>query len=411
MKQNAIFTNPFTEPFYLQVRPNGESCNVYCKYCRYEPAEITWTGKPQMLHSLLEKVIKEQINAQPSKDVVFVWEGGEPMLSGMDFFRDAVRLQKSLANDKIVFNVMETNGLLIDGRWCEFFKENNFFISVFLDGPEHCHSYYCNDRKNGKTFSKAIDAISLLKKHRIDFVVQVEVTQYSVSYPLEIYHFLKSLGVHFMRFTPLFHRIIRNGKKIQVLFPYERHLGEQAKWSVPSLAYGKFLTTIFDEWVRNDVGERFIKIFDATLTLMVGKRSLEICDFAKSCRGRLLVDFDGSVYQCSHYVSPKYKLGDLKTQSLLAVAHSQQRAALADAKLEQTSSTCKACDMLPICNGFCTKSRTDSISGDDYHSYYCEGLKHYFNYVKPYMDFMANELQNNRPPVNVMEYAKSLDKS
>ncbi len=411
MKQNTIFTNPLEEPFYLQIRPNGENCNVYCKYCRYESAEAMWEDRSQMSRSLLEKIIKEQINAQPSKSAVFVWEGGEPMLSGIEFFRDVVRLQRSLADDRIVFNIIETNGLLVDDKWCEFFRENNFFVYVFLDGPEHCHNYYRNDKKNGKTFSKVVNAISLLKKHRVDFVAQVAVTQYSVNYPLEIYHFLKGLGVQFMRFNPLAHRIVKDGKNIQMLFPNERDKGELAEWSVPPLAYGKFLTAIFDEWIRNDVGERFIKLFDATLTVTVGKRFIGLCEFGKSCRSRLLVDFDGSVYQCNQYVSPNHKLGDLKTQPLLAVAHSPQRAELADVKLKQACSTCSTCDALPICNGFCTKNRFNNVPGCEHgHAYYCEGLKHYFNHVKPYMEFMADELKNNRPPANVMKYARDLDK-
>lgn len=363
-----------------------------------------------MSRNLLKKIIKEQINAQPAKSVVFVWEGGEPLLSGIDFFRDAVKMQRQLAGDRIVFNVLETNGLLVDDRWCEFFKQNNFFVYVFLDGPEHCHNRYRSDHKNGKTYLKVINAVNLLKKHRVDFVVQLAVTRYSVSYPLEIYHFLKSLDVRFMRFHPLVHRIVKNDKGFEILLAGDTEKGELAEWSVPPLAYGKFLTTIFDEWVRNDVGERFIKLFDATLTSLIGKRSLEICEFGRSCRGRLLVDYDGSAYQCNQYVSPSYKLGDLSRQPLLAVAHSPRRAELADAKLKNTCATCRSCDMLSICSGYCTATRFDSISGCDHHTYYCAGLKHYFNHVKPYMDFMANELKNNRPPANVMEYAKGMDR-
>lgn len=411
MKQSGAYINTLAEPFYLQIRPNGESCNAYCKYCRYEPSNVMLEDRPQMSRSLLEKVIREQINAQPTKSVVFVWEGGEPMLSGIDFFREAVRLQKAISDEKIVFNVIETNGLLVNDRWCEFFKENNFFVYVFLDGPEHCHSYYRSDAKNGKTFSRVVKAIDLLKKHRVDFVIQVAVTQYSVNHPLEIYRFVKNLGANFISFQPLSHRIIKGSREFRVLFPDERDKGELAEWSVPSLAYGKFLTTIFDEWVRHDVGERFIKLFDATLTVLTGRHSLEICAFSKSCRNRLLVDFDGSIYQCNQYISPKYMLGNLNTQPLLAVAHSHRRAELADAKLKQAYTECATCNVLPICNGFCTKNRIVGTSQSEHgQSYYCEGLKHYFNHVKPYMEFMANELKNNRPPANVMEYARGLDK-
>lgn len=411
MRQNTVFTNPLNEPFYLQIRPNGEDCNTSCRYCRYESAEYTWGNRAHMSKKLLEKIIREQINAQPSKSVVFAWEGGEPLLSGIDFFRDAVRLQRRIADDKIVLNILETNGLLINDQWCQFFKENNFFVYVFLDGPEHCHSYYRSDRKNGNTFSKVISAINLLKKHRVDFVARVSVTQYSVNYPLEIYHFLKDLGVQFIHFNPLAHWIVKEDKGFHFLLPGEKGVGELAEWSVSSLAYGKFLTTIFDEWVRNDVGERYIKLFDATLTALIGKRSLEICEFSRSCRNRLLVNFDGSAYQCNQYISPEYKLGDLNTQPLLAIAHSSKRAELADRKLKRTCTTCRDCDMLAICNGYCTRTRFDNIDGCDHgHTYYCQGLKYYFNHVRPYMDFMANELKHDRPPANVMEFARERDK-
>ena len=363
-----------------------------------------------MSRSLLEKIIKEQINAQPTKSVVFVWEGGEPMLSGIDFFRDAVRIQRKYAEDKIVFNVIETNGLLVDDRWCEFFKENNFFVYVFLDGLEHCHNHYRSDRKNGKTFSKVVNAINLLKKHRTDLVVQAAVTSYSVNYPLETYHFFKDLGIQFIHFVPLANRIVKGDKGFNTLHPSDTGNGELAEWSVTPLAYGKFLSTVFDEWVRNDVGERFIKLFDATLTMYMGRRSLEICEFSRSCRSRLLVNYDGSAYQCNRYVLPEHKLGDLKTQPLLSVAHSVQRAQLADTKLKNTCNKCRSCDMLSICNGFCTGTRIEEIEGCEHgHTYYCEGLQHFFNHIKPYMDFMANELKNDRPPANVMEFARGLD--
>lgn len=410
MKQNTVFTNPLNEPFYLQIRPNGDNCNVHCKYCRYESAEKVWGNRPHMSRGLLEKIIREQVNAQPSKSVVFVWEGGEPMLSGLDFYRDVVRMQRKIAEDKIIFNVLETNGLLIDDIWCQFFKENNFFVYVFLDGPEHCHNHYRSDKRNGKTFSKVVNAINLLKKHRVDVVVQVAVTQYSVNYPLEIYRFLKNLGVYFIHFNPLVANISKKNEEVRFLFPTDKDKGVLAEWSVPSLAYGKFLTEIFDEWVRNDVGERFIKLFDATLTTLIGKRSLEICEFSRSCRSRLMVDFNGYAYQCNQLIAPQFKLGDLNIDPLLSLAHSQKRAELADAKLKRTCKTCRDCDMMLICNGYCTKSRFDNIEGCEHgHTYYCEGLKHYFNHVKPYMDFMANELSNNRPPANVMEYAKEFD--
>ena len=405
MEQNTVLSASLPDSFYLQIRPNGEDCGVDNRVYHHDPSEGIWRDRPHMSRELLHKAIKEQVNTQPSKSVVFEWSGGEPLLNGIDFFRHAVWQQRSISRRKTVFNIVRTNGLLIDESWCRFFKENNFFVYVFFDTLEYYHNGYQNNRKQGNTFFEIIEVVKLLNKNRVNFLVQVSVTRYSAGIPLEIYRLLKEIGVRFMDFTPIAHRVSKADSEPKILFPDDKEPGELADWSVSPLAYGKFLAAIFDEWVRNDVGERFIKTFDSTLAMTMGKQSLDICEFSGGCNNRLMVDFDGGVYQCNQYISPRHKLGDLNEQSLLAVATSPERLMLAKAKLN--SEGCKDCNMSAICNGYCPATRFSNPDSQGCgRSYYCEGLKHYFNHVKPYMDFMADEIDNNRPPANVMEFAR-----
>lgn len=389
MDSHTTLISPFAKPLYVMLKPIGAVCNLRCKYCYYlEKKDLYPEAKNYVMSDeLLEKFIEQYMNSQTIGQVLFTWHGGETTMRNISFYKKAIELQKKYARGRQVANCIQTNGTLLTDDWCRFFKENNFLVGISIDGPQHCHDKYRRTRDNRPSFYQVMKGIELLKRHNVDFNVMGVVNDYNVNYPLEFYNFFKSIDCHYIQFAPIVEMID----------------GKPAEWNVPSEAWGDFLIAIFDEWVRKDVGNYYIQYFDSTLANWVGKEP-GVCILAKTCGHAGVIEFNGDVYSCDHFVYPEYKLGNIHTQTLTGMMYSEKQLRFGQNKFDKLPTQCQTCKYLFACNGECPKNRICTTdTGEDGLNYLCEGYYKFFDYVAPYMDFMKNELDNKRPPANIMK--------
>ncbi|OAV67886.1 Anaerobic sulfatase-maturating enzyme [Bacteroidales bacterium Barb4] len=382
------FIAPFARPLYVMLKPVGAVCNLRCKYCYYLEKKDLYPNASSYLmsDSLLENFIKQYLESQTTPEVLFTWHGGETLMRTVDFYRKALELQRIYGRGRQIENVLQTNGTLLTDKWCHFFKENNFLIGISIDGPQHCHDIYRRDREGRPSFFKVMKGISLLKKHGVEFNVMGVVNDYNVDYPLEFYHFFKSIDCRYIQFAPVVETIDN----------------QPAPWNVPSGKWGDFLIAIFDEWVKQDVGTYYIQYFDSALANWVGEKP-GVCILAETCGHAGVMEFNGDVYSCDHYVRPAYKLGNLQTHSLTEMMYSERQQAFGAAKRKALPQQCLDCQFLFACNGECPKNRImETSSGEPGLNYLCEGYYKFFKHAAPYMDFMKNELLSRRPPSNIM---------
>jgi uncharacterized protein len=380
---------PFAHPLYVMLKPIGSICNLKCKYCYYLEKKDLYPQANDffMEDKLLEEFIEQYINSQTSNEILFTWHGGEPLLRNIDFYRRALKLQQKYTKGRRIANCLQTNGMLLTDEWCEFFAKNNFLIGISIDGPAHCHDKYRRTKGDMPTFNEVMAGISLLKKHEVEFNIMGVVNNYNVDYPLDFYNFFKMMDCHYIQFAPIVENID----------------GKPAPWNVPSEKWGDFLIAIFDEWVKKDVGTYFIQYFDSTLANWVGQAP-GVCTLAKTCGHAGVMEFNGDVYSCDHFVFPEYKLGNIHTKTLTEMMYSQQQLNFGAEKYNKLPQQCRDCKFLFTCYGECPKNRIiKTQSGEDGLNYLCKGYYNFFNHVAPYMDFMKKELMNKRPPANVMK--------
>lgn len=389
---NTTYATPFAKPLYVMLKPIGAACNLRCKYCYYlEKKELYPDDKRYVMSDeLLEKFIKDYLESQTMPQVLFTWHGGEALMRNISFYKKALELQKKYGRGRQIDNSIQTNGTLLTDDWCRFFKDNNFLVGISIDGPQHCHDKYRKGVNNEPSFYKVMKGLSLLKKHGVEYNAMGVVNDYNVDYPLEFYNFFKSIDCRFIQFSPIVERIN----------------GEPASWNVPAAGWGDFLIAIFNEWVRNDVGQFYIQYFDSTLANWVGADP-GVCTLAKYCGHAGVMEFNGDVYSCDHFVYPKYKLGNIKTHTLTEMMYSPQQMRFGQDKYDKLPRQCKECDVLFACHGECPKNRIiKTKDGEEGLNYLCEGYYKFYKHVAPYMDFMKRELDNKRPPANIMQYLK-----
>ncbi len=400
--------------FQVMAKPIGSVCNLNCTYCYYlEKQKLYPKAKDfRMDDALLESFVKQYIESQEVPIVNFVWQGGEPTILGLSFYQKAIAFQKKYAGQKKIENSLQTNGTLLDDAWCQFFKEHNFLIGVSIDGPKEIHDRHRPTKAGGISFDKVIAGIHLLKKHKVEFNTLSVVHNDNVHYPLEIYRFLKDIGSGFIQFIPI---VERNTKYIRddeltLIGPNSQLEASVSEWSVKPEDYGKFLITIFDEWVRNDVGRYFVQIFDVTLANWVGEKP-GLCVFSESCGDAVVLEHNGDVYSCDHFVYPQYKLGNIRETSLRTLTQSANQYAFGKNKLVKLPNYCIKCDYRFACLGECPKHRFETTPDGEYGlNYLCSAYKEFFSHVHPYMQFMGDELAQKRPPSNVMHWAKKIKK-
>lgn len=400
----------FLPGFHVMTKPIGPICNLDCKYCFYLEKEKLYpdSGGFRMSEQVLETFVRDYIAAQRVPEITFAWQGGEPTLLGVPFFRKAVELQKRHANGKRILNSFQTNGTLLDDEWGLFLAENGFLVGLSIDGPAHLHDAYRVDKKQNPTFEKVMGGLEILKKHGVEFNTLTVVNRKNSLHPLEIYDFLKEIGSGFIQLIPLVER--RADKELN---PYGLELApppqsemEDAEcpvtaWSVRAEDYGKFLTSIFDRWVRKDVGKIFVQLFDVALGNWM-RYPGGLCVFSEKCGAALALEHNGDLYACDHYVYPEYRRGNiLQTPIAEMVASPEQRKFGAD-KSDSLPAYCKKCSVRFACHGECPKHRfAKTPDGEDGLNYLCPAYKKFFSHIDPYMQSMAGLLRAGHPAAEI----------
>lgn len=396
---------PFARPMYIMAKPAGSLCNLSCRYCYYlEKAKLYHENPKQIMSDeLLEKFIKEYIESQTMPQVLFTWHGGETLMRPLEFYKKVVALQRKYARGRSIDNCIQTNGTLLTDEWCRFFHDNNWLVGVSVDGPQEFHDEYRKNKQGKPSFFKVMQGINLLNKHRVEWNALAVVNDFNADYPLDFYHFFKEIGCRYIQFTPIVERICQH-EDGRYLASVEEAEGEPlTDFSITPEQWGNFLCTIFDEWVRNDVGEYFVQLFDSTLANWVGEQP-GICTLAKTCGHAGVMEFNGDVYACDHFVFPQYKLGNIYSRSLVEMMYSKEQLQFGQDKQNKLPTQCKECTYLFACNGECPKNRfIRTASGEPGLNYLCRGYYQFFDHVAPYMDFMKKELLAQRPPSNIME--------
>ena len=406
---NDNIATPFAKPLYVMLKPAGAHCNLACKYCYYLEKNNLYQNSHRHLMSdeMLEQFTREYIEAQTMPQVLFTWHGGEPLMRSIDFYKKALALQKKYAHGKQIDNVIQTNGTLLTDEWCEFFAKNHWLVGISIDGPQEYHDHYRVTPAGKPSWEKVMQGIQLLKKHRVEWNAMAVVNAYNAEHPLEFYHFFRDNGCQYLQFTPIVERLTEHedGRTLASLAD-DREI-PLADASVTPQQWGNFLCTIFDDWVRHDVGKTFVEIFDCTLANWMGVLP-GICAYSKECGHAGVMEHNGDVYSCDHFVFPEYKLGNIREQSLIDMLYGEKQQAFSRLKHTSLPRQCKECDMEFACHGECPKNRFEKDKyGEPGLNYLCQGYYQYYTHVSPYMDFMKRELLAQRPPANIMNVLKN----
>lgn len=395
---------PFAKPLYVMAKPVGAVCNLSCKYCYYLEKSNLYkdVSKHVMSDELLEKFIKEYINSQTMPQVLFTWHGGETLMRPLSFYKRVVELQKLYGKGRTIDNCIQTNGTLLTDEWCQFFKENNWLVGISVDGPQEFHDEYRKNKHGHPSFIKVMKGIELLNKYGVEWNAMAVINDYNADYPIEFYNFFKTIGCKYIQFTPIVERICQHEDGRYLATPLQE--GEKlADFSVSPEQWGNFLCELFDEWVKNDVGEYFMQIFDSTLANWIGEQP-GVCSMAKTCGHAGVIEFNGDVYSCDHFVFPEYKLGNIYQKTLVEMMYSDRQLEFGQMKQKSLPGQCKECEFLFACNGDCPKNRfARTATGEPGLNYLCKGYYKFFKHVAPYMDYMKKELLAERAPANIME--------
>lgn len=399
--------SPFSHPLYVMLKPVGSHCNLACDYCYYLEKSKLYAESPvrQMTDELLERFTREYIESQTTKEVLFTWHGGEPLMRPLSFYRKALQLQQKYAGNHLVSNCIQTNGTLLTDEWCRFLHDNGWLVGISIDGPQEFHDEYRRNLQGRPSWIKVMKGVRLLKQYDVMWNAMAVVNSFNADYPLEFYHFFKELGCSYIQFTPIVERlkIHEDGRHLA----HQGDEGEQvADFSVKPEQWGKFCCQIFDEWVKQDVGKVYVQLFDGTLANWCGVAP-GLCTMGKTCGHAAVMEFNGDVYACDHFVFPEYKLGNIYDQSLLQMMYGERQNEFYQLKGNCLSQKCRQCDYLFACHGECPKNRFVHLPDEKYpQNYLCQGYHQFFAHVAPYMDYMKQELMNQRPPANVMQAIK-----
>lgn len=371
--------------FNVMAFPAGPICNLDCDYCYYLNKTELYpeTKNFQMKEETLEKYIKQYINSQPGPVVNFDWQGGEPTLRGLEFFKKAVELQQKYApKEWRIQNSIQTNAILIDDQWAKFLKENNFLVGVSLDGPQELHNRYRKDKESKGTHQKVLAGIEKLKEYEIEYNFLAVVNDINAKKPEEVYQFFKEIEADFIQFIP----IVEQDQE-----------GNIISRSVGSKEYGKFLIGVFNEWI-NDLGDIYVQIFEEALSAWAGFGA-NLCVFSKECGKGPVMEHSGDLYACDHFVEPEHKLGNINKKNILEMMNTKQQQEFGRAKKEKLNKKCLECDYLFFCNGGCPKNRILDTGNDYRLNYLCEGYKLFFDYIDPFMNKLAQMVKQRKSPV------------
>lgn len=373
------------------AKPTGSLCNLACAYCFYlEKADLFPQRRRQIMSAeTLESFVRQHIAAQPGNVVEFAWQGGEPTLAGLDFYRQAVRFQRRHALGKHIENSIQTNGLLIDDAWCRFFRDHRWLVGISIDGPAEMHDAYRTHRGGGGSHAKVVAAIDRLVQHRVEFNLLTTVNDRNVTDPEGLYRYLSALGSPHLQFIPVVERLSPEGDAM-------------TPWSVDPQSYGRFLTRIFDTWVRNDIGSIYVQLFESTLAVWCGLPP-QICVFAETCGHAFALEADGDLYQCDHYVYPSHLVGNIHATTLKAANRTRGVEDFGQRKQATLSQDCRACDVGAFCRGDCPKHRLAGTS----RSYLCESYRAFFRHTAPFMMAMRQLIVQERQPAELMAHLRA----
>lgn len=401
--------------FNIMLKPAGSLCNLDCNYCYYlDKADIYGGKEPRMTEEMLETVVREYIKANDVPQVTFNWHGGEPLILGLDFYKKALEFERKYAGDKEVHNTIQTNGTLITQEWADFFKTNNFLVGISLDGPQDVHDKYRKDKGGNPTFEKVMRGLAILRRTGVEFNTMSTVNKASEGRGLEIYQFLKYAGSRFMQFMPVVEHVKypldSKGKPIKGRRPYivdpAAPGAEIARWSVGELAFGRFLCDIFDYWVCNDVGRYFVNEFDAALANWCGAMPGN-CVYARVCGGNSVIEHNGDLYPCDHFVYTDRLLGNIKDKGIREMMESPAQVRFGTDKRASLPRKCQRCEYLFACNGECPKHRFNTTEkGETGLNALCGGYRMFYSHVAPYMDKMRELLAAQQAPAGVIPWAR-----
>ena len=394
---------PFSSPLYVLLKPAGSLCNLACKYCYYlEKQKLYAQDKSRVISDeLLEEFIKQYIEMQTMPQVLFTWHGGETLMRPISFYKRALQLQQRHAHGRQIDNCIQTNGTLLTDEWCRFFRENHFLVGVSIDGPEEFHDEYRRNRLGQPSWRDVMRGIRLLNKHGVEWNALAVINDYNADHPLEFYRFFREIDCKYIQFTPVVERSIKRADGL-TLAPGMHEGGEVTDFSVSAEQWGHFLCALYDEWVKQDVGEVFIQLFDATLANWAGVAP-GICSMSAECGHAAVMEFNGDVYSCDHFVYPEYRLGNIRQQTLTSLMYSEKQKSFGRLKKAALPRQCRECRFGFACHGECPKNRfIRDRYGEPGLNYLCAGYHQFFEHVAADMDFMKAELDAKRPPSNIM---------
>lgn len=400
---------PFAKPLYVMLKPVGSACNLACQYCYYLEKELLYPNNKRswMSEETLETFIQQYFLAQTHPYVSFTWHGGEPLLRPISFYKKALKLQQKYGKGFYIENSLQTNGTLLTDEWCRFFKENNFLIGLSIDGPATVHDAYRQTLSGKGSFQKVLNGIRLLNKHGVEWNAMAVVNAQNVKDAATFYNFFKSINCHFIQFTPIVERLVPHADG-RCLASVNEQTQTMSPLSVTPEEWGAFLCDLFDLWIKEDVGTYYIQMFDATLANWVGQTP-GLCTLSKSCGHASVMEHNGDVFACDHFVFPEYKRGNIHTQTITEMMYSPEQLQFGKNKWQSLPRQCKECSFLFACYGECPKNRfAIDAYGNKGLNYLCKGYKRFFAHVAPYMQFMKEQLEKELPPADVMLHLNEL---
>ena len=381
--------NPFARPLYVMTKPAGAHCNLACDYCYYlEKQKLYQNGEKHVMSDQLTEVfVREYIQSQFGREVNFTWHGGEPMIRPLSYYKKVVRWQRQYAEGKTILNCLQTNGTLLTPEWCRFLHDEGWLVGISIDGPQNMHDAYRMKRNGAPTWEKVMQGIEMLDRYEVEWNAMAVVNDITAARPLEFYRFFRDeLECRYLQFTPVVERIHRHqdGRHLAHVMDGEEYA--VAPFSVTPEAWGEFLCTMFDEWYRNDVGEMFVQTFEATLANWAGVTP-GVCSLSDWCGHAAVMEHNGDIYCCDHFVFPEYYLGNIRNRGILDMLNSEKQMAFADMKTKGLPAQCHKCQWQFACHGECTRNRfVKTKDGEPGLNYLCEGYRRYFEHVAPYME-------------------------
>lgn len=404
--------------FNLMVKPAGSLCNLDCSYCYYLDKSSIYGGRePRMTQEMLETFVRGYIEANDVDEVFFNWHGGEPLLMGLDFYRKAMEFQKRYAGGKTVHNTIQTNATLIDNDWARFFRDNAFLVGVSVDGPREIHDRFRRDKGGAPTFDRVLRGIRTLHDNGAEYNTMTTVNRRSEGHGLEVYEFLKSIGGRYMQFMPVLEHVryprLASGGFDRHARPYIVDPSAEdsviAPWSVSPTGFGKFMCDIFDYWVRNDVGRYFVNLFDCTLANWCGVPPGS-CAYAETCGGNAIIEHNGDVYPCDHFVYPEYRVGNALETDIRTLMESAEQTRFGTDKRNSLPSTCLRCKWFFACHGECPKHRFNRTeSGETGLNALCDGFRMFYSHTAPCMEKMRELLLSHQSPAGVIPWVRMRD--